>query len=422
METSLFNAIRSDLSVFAEYLFDGVGYQPGRANLAMCLEARLVETRRKTHQPAGAALAGDAAEADAFRQRMNRATLADWSDSEVRSRLFETALGAISEPQAWIVDDTGFEKKGNKSPGVQRQYCGTAGKVTNCQLVVSTHLASFNSSLPVEMSVYLPQSWCDSPPRRLEAQIPDEIEFCTKPELALRQLQHLRDQSGLSLPVLADAGYGNGSAFRAALRDKGMTYVVAVNNDTMVWRPGEGPDAAQDAGESRGLGRPRTRALPGTYTPVSVAERAREIARQRYRRIRLQRGRKNITYSRFAFERIRIARNAERGAAPGAEEWLIIEWPDGSSEPTHYFLANLPRSTRPAKLAELAKLRWRIERDYQDMKQEIGLAHYEGRRWRGLQHHLTISMAAFCFLAIQRELFPPEDIAITGAYPPRTTG
>jgi SRSO17 transposase len=416
MDTSLdFDAIRADLDGFGDFLFDGIGYRTTRENLTLCVEARLAETRRKTHQPAGAALARSAAEADGLRQRMNRVTLAAWSDELVRTRLLEVSTRAITAPQAWIVDDTGFEKKGRKSPGVQRQYCGTAGKVTNCQLVVSTHLASYNASLPADMDVYLPKGWCDDDGRRSEAGIPDDVRFRTKPELALEQLDRLADATGLRLPVLADAGYGHGHGFRDALRERGMTYIVGVTGDTGVWWRGEGPDAPEP--KSTGLGRPRTRALPGQYQPVSVEALASMLPSLSYVPVKLRRGRHATTKSRFAFVRIRTAHRAHHGEPPGEEEWLIIEWPADAEAPTHYYLSNLPKNTRRHGMAELAKLRWRVERDYQDLKQEVGLDHYEGRRWQGLNHHLTICMAAFVFLAIQRRLFPPEGPALDGIDP-----
>lgn len=415
MDDATLSDVRNDLQKFGDFLFGGIGYRPGRENLTMCLEARLVETRRKTHQPAGAALAGSAAEADALRQRMNRATLGDWSDADVRRRLLEVATRAMSQPLAWIIDDTGFEKKGTKSPGVQRQYTGTAGKVTNCQVVVSTHLASWTASLPLEMDVYLPQSWCDDADRRREAGIPDDVVFRTKPQIALDQIEHLAEATGLKLPVLGDAGYGHGHYLRDELRDRGMTYVVAVMSDAVVWRPGEGPDEPQP--ETASKGRRKTLAYPGRFAPVSVKALALELPRSRYRSVKLRRGRRAVTCTRFACLRVRTAHRAEQGVPPGPEEWLLIEWPDGASEPTHYFFSNLPPETPPRHLAELAKLRWRVERDYQDLKQEIGLDHYEGRRWRGLNHHLTICVAAFAFLAIQRRLFPPPAPSIDGRDP-----
>jgi len=421
MEASLFDAIQNDLTEFAAHLFDGIGYRPGRENLELCLEARLVETRRKTHQPVGMALARDDSEADALRQRMNRATLGDWSDAMVRQRLVDVAQHAIVRPQAWIVDDTGFEKKGTKSPGVQRQYCGTAGKVTNCQLVVSTHLASYDASLPLEMDVYLPQPWCAAAERRKEAGIPDDVLFRTKPEIALDQIDRLVALTGLTLPVLADAGYGHGKGFRDALRQRDLTYIVGITGDQMVWRPGEGPDAPPER-EPGQRGRPKTLQLPGRFAPVSVKALAQELPRRCYESVKLHRGRHGATHTHFAFLRVRSAHRADHGAAPGDDEWLIIEWPEGANEPTHYYLSNLPRRIRHSRLAELAKLRWRVERDYQDLKQEIGLDHYEGRRWRGLNHHLTICMAAFAFLSIQRRLFPPPPTPIHGGDTTRTPG
>lgn len=411
MNKDTFDRIRGELSAFAEFLFADLATRPTKRNLMNCLEARLVDGRRKTHQPAGAMLAKDPEDADALRQRMNRATLGSWGDDEVRRRLCEVAVNAIPAPVAWVVDDTGVEKKGSKSPGVARQYCGAAGKITNCQLFVSTHLASFNASLPLEMEVYLPKAWCGDSSRRVEAGIPEERFFQTKPEMALEEIDRLIEANVPRGVVLADAAYGDNGKFREGLAGRGLEYSVSVKSDTKVWRPGQGPDPVPQ--RANGPGRPSTRQFPGKHQPVSVKTLAMELSKKAYRQVRLWRGRHEPATMRFARVRVRTAHRAVLGRPPGKDQWLLIEWPDGEDEPTHYYLSNLPRRIRLQRLAELTKLRWRVERDYQDLKQEVGLSHYEGRRWQGLRHHLTICMAAVTFLAIQRRLFPPEDASVT---------
>lgn len=412
MNRDTFEEIRGELSGFAEFLFAGLVTSPTKRNLTNCLEARLVDARRKTHQPAGTVLARRPGDADGLRQRMNRATLGGWDDDEVRQRLCEVAAEAIPSPVAWVVDDTGVEKKGCKSPGVGRQYCGAAGKVTNCQLYVSTHLAGYNASLPLEMEVYLPKDWCTDSVRRAEAGIPEDVVFRGKPEIALEQIDRLIEAKVPRGVVLADAAYGNSGKFRQGLAERGLEYSVCIKRDTSVWRPGEGLDAVPP--RRNGPGRPPSRQLPGKHNPVSVQELAAELPLKAYRRVRLWRGRHEATEMRVARLRVRTARGAVFGHAPGDEQWLLIEWPSGEPEPSHYYLSNLPHRARMQRLAEISKLRWRIERDYQDLKQEVGLSHYEGRRWYGLRHHLTICMAALTFLAIQRRLFPPEDSPVAG--------
>jgi SRSO17 transposase len=375
------------------------------------MEARLSAAKRKTHQPAAMQLVAKPGDANGLRQRMNRATLSErWSDAMPRQRLYDIAEHNVPGAVAWLIDDTGIIKKGHKSPGVQRQYCGKAGKRENCQLVVSTHMSGWTSSQPLEADLYLPKVWTDDIDRRREANIPDDIIFQTKPDIALEQIDRMLEAGLPARPVLADAAYGNSGKFRQGLRDRKLEYNVAINPTTTVWRPNQGPDPVA---EYSGNGRPSTRRLPGEFHPVSVAEFTRELGPSRFKTLRLTRGRQKPKETRAAFVRIRTAHGAYKGHPPGDKEWLIVIWPEGQQEPSDYFLSNLGRRVRPKRLLDIACLRWRVERDYQDMKQEVGLEHHEGRSWVGLHHHLTICMAAHAFLASQRKLFPPEASRIT---------
>jgi SRSO17 transposase len=340
-----------------------------------------------------------------------------WDDAPVRVRLRAVCQAAIPDHLAYVIDDTGIEKKGVKSPGVHRQYTGTAGKVTNCQIVVSTHLASHGASAPLEMDLYMPEVWCSDAERRLEAGVPEEVAFHTKPELALAQLDRILEDGGEKLIVLADAGYGDNAAFRDALTSRGLPYAVGVSGTTKVWRPNEGPDPPK---AWSGRGRPPTRQFPGRHSAVEVREYARELPDTAWQSVDLRPGETNPRTSRFAAQRVRSAHRATQGKPPGEKQCLLIEWPEDTDAPTHYFLLTLPPDATVDELARTAKLRWRVERDYQDMKQEVGFAHYEGRRWVGFNHHLTICMAAITYMIASRALFPPEDTALTrrGGPPP----
>ena len=402
--------ITDDIRTFSEWLFEGCALQKRTlGHLGTCVEARLHDGQRKTHQPAGMRLAGDPVEADAIRQRINRAHLADWPDRTVRNRLHEVARQAIPDAAALLIDDTGIEKKGDKSPGVQRQYTGTAGKVTNCQIVVSTHWSSHEASMPLEMDLYMPRSWCDDSERRAEAWIPEDLVFRTKPQIALEQVEAICASGSTPGLVLADASYGDDTSFRDALRDRGLDYALGISRTLKVWRPEEGPDPP--AARSR-KGRTPTRRFPGRYKPVEVGVLATELTEEMWEDVDLRPGRPDLRTSRFARVRVRHAHRAVTGKPPGPEEWLVLEWPEGESAPTHYYLCSLDEEMALADMAILAKLRWRVERDYQDAKQEIGLHHYEGRRWTGFHHHLTICTAAMANLAARRSLFPPRSTAV----------
>lgn len=395
-----------DLPSFSWWLFGGCAQQ-GRTHMhfEQVIQARLLDGRRKTHQPAGGRLARDHSDADALRQRINRAYLSDWDDDLVRSRLHAVAMISVPEAVALVVDDTGILKKGKKSPGVHRQYTGTAGKVANCQVVVSTHVASHAASVPLEMDLYVPNVWCEDAERRAGAWIPEELEFRTKPELALEQIDRILDRGGAPEFVLADAGYGDNSEFREALVERGLGYAVGVKRTVVIWRPGEGPEpAAPSEGPE---GRP-PRMFPGTHEPISILDFALEVPEEAWHDVELRPGAPNPRMCRFTAHRIRTASRARAGKPPGREQWLLIQWPADADAPSHYFLMTSPANTSIEQLARTAKLRWRVERDYQDIKGEVGFTHYEGRRYRGFQHHLTICMAAIAFMVASRALFPPQ--------------
>lgn len=402
----------SDLKDFSWWLFGECARQDRtRRHLGVCVEARLHDGARKTHQPAGQRLALSDADADALRQRINRGYLSDWPDAAVRARLARVAHLVMPEAFALIVDDTGIVKKGKKSPGVQRQYTGTAGKVTNCQIIVSTHLSSWDSSVPLEMDLYLPdENWCRDRQRRAEAGIPAEVVFRTKTQIALDQVRHLVSEGTLAKTVLADSAYGDNTAFRQALDELGLTYALGLSSTLKVWRPEQGP---ADVGKDSGVRRP-PRHYIGDDEPVELRKLATEIPAGSWKLVELRPGEANPRTSRFAALRVRSAHRASHGKPPGPERWLVFEWPEGDSAPSHYFLSSMPADTELAELARVAKHRWRVERDYQDAKQEVGLEHYEGRRWVGFNHHLTICMAAMTYLVASRALFPPRDHAIAG--------
>lgn len=333
-----------------------------------------------------------------------------WSDERVLSKVRELVLPAIERQgpiEAWIIDDTGFPKKGTHSVGVARQYCGQLGKQDNCQVAVSLSLANAHASLPVAYRLYLPEAWASDGARRKKVGVPAEVTFKTKIEIALDQI---RAACAAGLPrgaVLMDAGYGAHSALRASVTALGLRYVAGILSNTTVWAPGTGPLPPKPSVPGRG--RP-TKLLrrDGAHRPVKVKELAFSLPAKAWRTITWREGANGALRSRFARLRIRIARRDFDRSQPWPEEWLLIEWPKGEKEPTKYWLSSLPRDIGFARLVDLAKLRWRIERDYQDLKQEVGLGHYEGRGWRGFHHHATLCIAAYGFLISERETIPPS--------------
>ena len=297
-----------------------------------------------------------------------------WSDEKVLAKVGEMVLPAIESQgpiEAWIIDDTGFPKKGEHSVGVARQYCGQLGKRENCQVAVSLSLANHLASLPVAWRLYLPKERAADLEHRRKAGVPDEIDFKTKPEIALEQVKAAL-KAGLSRGVvLMDAGYGCNTDLRTGISALALTYVAGILPNTTVWTPGTGP-LPPKKWSGRGQ-RPRRLRRDDKHKPISVEELALSLPKRSWRRIEWREGTAERLSSRFARVRVRVAHRDYALTESRPEEWLLIEWPEGEEKPAKYWLSTLPKNISFRKLVDLTKLRWRIERDYQELKQEVGL-------------------------------------------------
>jgi SRSO17 transposase len=334
---------------------------------------------------------------------------APWSDTAVLTQVRTSTLPAIERNgpiSAWIVDDTGFPKKGKHSVGVARQYCGQLGKQDNCQIAVSLSIANHHASLPVGYRLYLPEGWANDAERRKKAGVPKDIEFKTKPEIALGLIKQSKAEGVPGGTLLADAGYGTDTAFRDAVTRLGVPYVMGVLSSVTVWAPGTAPLPPK---EWTGKGRPPSRLRRDVeHQPVAVKALAQSLPENDWETVSWREGVDTWLTSRFARVRVRPAHRDDQRSEMRAEEWLLIEWPEGEAEPAKYWLSTLPADIGFVALVDTAKLRWRIERDYQELKQEVGLGHFEGRSWRGFHHHATLCIAAYGFLVCERETIPPS--------------
>ncbi|WP_301100250.1 IS701 family transposase, partial [Propionivibrio sp.] len=325
-----------------------------------------------------------------------------WSDTAVMKRVRDWVMPTLGleSGRYWIVDDTGFPKKGKDSVGVARQYCGQLGKQDNCQVAVSLSLASVQGSVPIAYQLYLPKEWAADPTRRKTASVPEDITFATKPAIALAQM---RQAIAAGVPpgvVLADAGYGDETAFRDGITELGMLYAVGIRPATTVWAPGTAP-LPPKAWSGHGIRPTRLRREPG-HEPVAVKTLAIALPSEAYSTVTWREGSNADLSSRFAAVRVRPAHRDYLSTELRPEEWLLIEWPEGEAEPSKYFLSTGPGDATLEQLVFVTKMRWRIERDYQELKQEFGLSHYEGRGWLGFHHHATLCIAAYGFLVAQR--------------------
>lgn len=361
------------------------------------LKGLMLPGKRKSIEPMAARVAPQAVRAT--HQSMHHLVAqAPWSDAALLAAAAQKVLPRLvreGDAVNWIIDDTGTPKKGKHSVGVAHQYCGQSGKQDNCQVAVSLSISTDRGSLPVAWRLYLPHEWSDDPERRKKAGVPDEVEFATKPALALRQVEAAIQAGHPRGTVLADAAYGDETAWREAVAGLGLRYAVGVRPATSVWwgahQPAE-PPVGKRAKPRRRLKR------DATHQPISLAEVARALPRRCWRTLTWREGSDQPLSSRFARVRVRAAHRDQ----PREEEWLIIEWPADADAPAHYWFSNLAKATPWQAMANTVMSRWRIERDYEELKQELGLNHYEGRNWRGFHHHASLCIAAYGFLMLER--------------------
>jgi SRSO17 transposase len=402
---------------YVERLAQGLGHADRRAPARAYLTGLCLPGERKSIEPMAARV--DPGHVRARHQSMHHFVAnAPWEEAAV----LRVARDWVLEPMArhgpvaaWIVDDTAYPKKGRHSVGVARQYCAPLGKQDNCQVAVTMSLANDAVSLPVAYRLYLPESWAQDRRRRRAAGVPDALEFQPKWQLALGQIRALQAEETPPAPVVADAGYGDTTDFRDALTAAGLPYVVGVKGETTVWPPGQTPLPPKRGRGGRGRPAIRVRRT-ATHHPVSLKRLAAAVPASAWHTVSWREGTRGTMRSRFARVRIRPAHRDEKRSEPRPEEDLLMEWPRGELEPTKYWLSTLPAATPIAALVRLAKLRWRIERDYQELKDELGLDHFEGRGWRGFHHHGALCIAAYAFLAAERaRLSPPEPLSF---FPP----
>ena len=372
---------------------DVLGNESRRGSFAMYAMGLMGDGDRKSIEPIAARACADPTKADALHQRLLHFALdAKWSDEAVRLEAANYVVAAMQEREPienWIIDDTGFLKQGNHSVGVQRQYTGSAGKVTNCQVGVSLSIATCTEHAPIDFELYLPASWANDPARRKEARIPEQVQFKTKPELALdmiRRAVHAGIPPGV---VLADSAYGSSRAFRQGVRSLGLDYAVGVDPKTTI--------CVLD-----------TQGRPGAVT--SVSELAFGIhERGGFRHCTWRKGTKEDLTARFALRRVVIADDMDVPASQRAVLWLLIEWRDGEQEPANYFLSSLPEDITKRSLIRTVMQRWRTERVYEDLKGELGLDHFEGRRFPGWHHHISVALCCYAFIVTERmRHFPPS--------------
>jgi SRSO17 transposase len=391
------SVVRERLEAFAgEVLVEAMNRPVQVVNGGLYLRGLIEQGERKSLEPIVARL-GDDADYHSMQQ-----FLADspWDPALVVKAVAERVAGEI-DLQAWVLDDTGFPKDGKHSPGVKRQYSGTLGKTGNCQIGVSVHAVGARGTVPLGWALYLPEEWCEDPERRRRAKIPAEVEFQTKPELGVELIERAAGWEVPKAPILGDCAYGKNTELRERLDHAKLEYVLSVSEEVSVFTPETNFQVPE---QSPGRGRPKSRSRPDRK-PEQIGTLIASLSPEQFQTVTFRDGPDGKRMrSRFCFLRVRAANDWEkRTPFPPREEWLIIEWPAGRNEPSDYWLSNLPADAEPECLARLARMRWKIELDYKQLKGELGLDHYEGRSYLGWYHHTALVTAAHGFLTLERQ-------------------
>jgi SRSO17 transposase len=398
-------AVKERLEEFAgEVLVEAMNRPAQLVNGSLYLRGLLEQGPRKSLEPMVERLAGDAD----YQSLQQFVADSPWDPALVVKRVAERVAPQI-DIEAWVLDDTGFPKDGKDSPGVKRQYSGTLGKTGNCQIGVSVHALGARGTVPLGWALYLPEDWCADEERRHKAKIPDEVAFKTKPQLGVELIERAAGWDVERAPVLGDQAYGENTWLRDRLDQAGCEYVLSLLPSTKVFSQGTAfavPPKKPTA--TRGPIRPRPDREPEAIGELIGRLRADSAQTVIFRD---SPDGEPVT-SRFIFARVHAAHGwrddpgrqgwREGAEVPPREEWLIAEWPQGHDEPTDYWISNLPPDTQPERLVRLARMRWKMELDYKQLKGELGLDHYEGRSYLGWYHHTALVTAAHGFLTLER--------------------
>jgi len=382
---------------FLEELLVPLGRRERRHWARVYIQGLLLDGERKSIEPMASRI--PEADVQALRQFVGQSP---WAVEAVQRELARKLVDLLSEPEVWILDETSFPKAGEHSVGVARPYCGALGKVANCQVAVTLHWSSGEASCPLGWRLYLPREWIEDRPRAQEVKLPEGLPYRSQTELALELIDQMLSWEVPRLPLVADSAYGNSFEFREQLRRRELDYVMAVESKTVVWT--ENPNAVTWP-PPRKTGRPRrSPPLASRATPQDLATVARQLPASAWKKVTWREGSRGPQSSRFVRLQVWAAHGWRAQEHPErVAEWLLMEWPEGESKPTKYWLAQLrPGPPGLRRWVRMAHARWRIEMDYRELKEELGLDHFEGRQWLGWYHHVTLVTMAYAFLRLEQ--------------------
>jgi SRSO17 transposase len=406
MDARKLSKLRADLTAFLDEVAGPLGHPRRRRWCDAYLRGLLLDGHRKSVEPMAARLRVIESGTEDYEQALQQfLSQSPWDEQAVLDGLQTWVATRFGAGGALIIDDTGFPKQGEHSVGVARQYTGTLGKVASCQVAVTLQLATGSEVVGLDAKLYLPESWAEDRGRRAAAGVPDAVRYQPKWQLALAMLRRAA-ANGFRGVVLADSLFGTVTEFREQLAADGRTYCVGIDSTLKVI------DAGADLGPvppHTGTGRPPTRPVKVRAGATSPSVKGWAVDRAAdFRTVTWREGSKGWMAGRFAAWRVRPAHKLSAGREPLAACWLLVEWPEGEARPTKYFFSNLPPGTRLKRLVGTAKSRWWVEHSYRELKDELGLDHFEGRSWRGWNHHVTLVLLAYAFLQDVRRRRPQK--------------
>jgi len=329
-----------------------------------------------------------------------------WDEKPLLDILAAHAEAMAPGVRALILDDTGFPKQGKKSVGVSRVYSGTLGKVGNCQIGVSLSLGWDDGAIPLDMELYLPESWTESAARLRSAGLPEDTPHRKKWQIGLELIDAALKRGVSPGIVSADAGYGVATEFRQELAVRDLEYSLGVQKNLSLWRVPHEPNGMAKAAK-RGV------AKTSIATPSQTAlQLAQSLPETEWKTVSWREGQRDSLKSRFACVKVEPTHVRKRGTGTPETAWLLMEWPENESEPDHYWLMSPGCGSFLEDLVYWAKIRWIIEKNYRDLKTELGLDHFEGRSYRGWRHHIALTLVAHLFLVSedlrQKKLYAVE--------------
>ncbi len=381
--TELWRKSVEDFKNFMLPMAATVGRSERRVAATAYVEGLLIPGRRKSIEPMAERLGVNSQRLQQF------ITDSPWDEGAVWQAIRKEVIPHLEPLEAWVVDETGWLKQGRHSVGVGHQYCGAVGKTANCQVSVEVAVSSGCVAAPVAAQLYLPKSWTEDRKRCRAAGVPDEVVFATKPQIALQLIRQALEDGVAAAPVLGDAIYGDSGAFRGGLRRLGMEFFLQVTPSShMGW--------AYEV--ETVMKRTRRHVAKTAKPPKTLQELAAGIAPRKWKHCQWTAADGKTRQTRLAWMQVYLGQQLRSPGGELEKVWLVVDWPEGSEEPYHHYLAHLHRPPTRARCLTLSRSRWHIEQYYRRSKDDLGLDHFEGRSWRGFHHHMVLSAVAYLFV------------------------